>query len=74
MLIELGYRVVCPDLMGYGGTEAPLVPPESITNYTYKRAAEDLKQLASELGAQKIIVGGHDWVSRPPVHIIEEDS
>ena len=58
----MGYRVVCPDLMGYGGTDAPRVPPESISNYSLKRAAEDIHQLARNLGSEKIIVGGHDWV------------
>ena len=62
MLINMGYRVICPDLMGYGGTDAPRVPPESTTNYTLKRAAEDMNQLARTLGSEKIILGGHDWV------------
>ena len=25
------------------------------------RAAEDIKELASQLGASRIILGGHDW-------------
>lgn len=62
MLVSMGYRVICPDLMGYGGTDAPRVPPESIENYSYKRIAEDINQLAGEFDCKTIIVGGHDWV------------
>lgn len=58
----MNYRVVCPDIMGFGGTDAPNVPPESMAYYTFKRAADDIKELARQLGAPKIILGGHDWV------------
>lgn len=64
LFLSLGFRVVCPDLMGYGGTDAPPVPPnESLKLYGYKRAADDINQLAKKLGATKILLGGHDWVS-----------
>ncbi len=61
MLLDLGYRVVCPDIMGFGGTEAPRAPPEPIALYSFKRAADDIKELARQLGISKVIVGGHDW-------------
>lgn len=79
MLLELGFMVVCPDLMGFGGTvsdpkgtiselkvhtvdqEAPQVPPESPFLYSHERAADDMKELARQLGATQIYVGGHDW-------------
>ncbi|KAL9102192.1 MAG: hypothetical protein Q9163_002640 [Psora crenata] len=57
----MGYRVVCPDIMGFGGTDAPQVPPESMALYGFKRAADDIKELAGQLGAGKIVLGGHDW-------------
>ncbi|KAI9877118.1 MAG: hypothetical protein M1830_004742 [Pleopsidium flavum] len=47
--------------MGFGGTDAPQVPPESISLYGYKRVAGDIKELAKQLGASRIILGGHDW-------------
>ena len=62
MLLKMGYRVVCPDIMGFGGTDAPQVPPESIALYSFKRAADDIKELAQQLGTETIILGGHDWV------------
>lgn len=61
LFLSLGYRVVCPDLMGFGRTEAPAVPPEPQNLYGYKRAANDIAELAKHLGASKIILGGHDW-------------
>lgn len=61
MLLDLGFRVVAPDLMGFGGTDAPHAPPNSMHLYAFKRAADDFEELAKQLGASKIILGGHDW-------------
>ncbi|KAL6717018.1 hypothetical protein ACLMJK_004932 [Lecanora helva] len=47
--------------MGFGGTDAPRSPPESISYYSYKRAADDIRGLARQLGCGKFILGGHDW-------------
>ncbi|MCJ1263563.1 hypothetical protein MMC22_003433 [Lobaria immixta] len=47
--------------MGYGGTDAPRVPPDSISLYGFKRAADDIAELARQLGLSRIILGGHDW-------------
>lgn len=44
-------------MIGYAGTDAP----ESPTFYTYKRAADDMAELAKQLGSSSIILGGHDW-------------
>ncbi|KAH7379389.1 Alpha/Beta hydrolase protein [Phaeosphaeria sp. MPI-PUGE-AT-0046c] len=61
VLVDMGFRVVAPDMMGYGGTDAPKVPPNSISLYGLKRASDDIAALAKEVGAPKIILGGHDW-------------
>ncbi|KAF2498045.1 epoxide hydrolase [Lophium mytilinum] len=60
-LLEKGFRVVAPDLMGFGATACPRVPPSEINLYGCKRAADDIAELARQLGAPKIILGGHDW-------------
>lgn len=44
-------------MMGYGGTDSP----ESISSYTFKRAADDIATLAAHLSAPQIMLGGHDW-------------
>ncbi|OAL48395.1 alpha/beta-hydrolase [Pyrenochaeta sp. DS3sAY3a] len=61
LLVDMGFRVVAPDMMGYGGTDAPQVPPNSISLYGLKRASDDIAALAREVGASRIILGGHDW-------------
>ncbi|MCJ1358776.1 MAG: hypothetical protein MMC33_008776 [Icmadophila ericetorum] len=61
LLVDMGLRVVVPDMMGYGGTDAPPVPENSLSYYTFKRAADDVKELAKQLGSSHIMIGGHDW-------------
>lgn len=68
MLLDMGYRVVVPDMMGYGGTEVPQVSPgspdgsaENIKFYSFKRVADDVAELARQLHCSRIILGGHDW-------------
>lgn len=87
MLLDMGYQIICPDLMGFGGTvyeswnlrcfeelelssgqDAPKVPPESMALYSFKRAADDIVELARRLKVQKFILGGHDWYYRSTKH------
>lgn len=35
--------------------------PDDYESYSHKRCADDIKELATQLGAWKIIVCGHDW-------------
>ncbi|KAK1983667.1 Alpha/Beta hydrolase protein [Colletotrichum cereale] len=56
-LLSKGLRVIAPDMMGYGGTDAP----QDVGLYTFKRASDDIAALASHLGVSRIILGGHDW-------------
>ncbi|KAI5194132.1 hypothetical protein E4T39_08775 [Aureobasidium subglaciale] len=60
-LIQQNMRVVVPDMMGYGRTDAPQSPPADLHLYSIKRAADDIAELAKQLGAPEIILGGHDW-------------
>ncbi|KAL7272782.1 hypothetical protein RUND412_004394 [Rhizina undulata] len=60
-LLELGLRVIVPDMMGYGQTEAPRVPPESMATYGFKRAADDMAELMRQLNIPKVVLLGHDW-------------
>ena len=67
VLLDMGYRVICPDLMGFGRTDAPQTTQASdMAYYSFKRAAGDIKELARQLGCETIILGGHDWVSPFP--------
>ncbi|CAP96848.1 Pc21g19510 [Penicillium rubens Wisconsin 54-1255] len=57
MLVDMGFRVVAPDCLGYGRTDAP----DDFTPYSHKSCAADIKSLATHLGETQIILGGHDW-------------
>jgi pimeloyl-ACP methyl ester carboxylesterase len=57
MFLSMGYTVIAPDCMGYGRTDAPI----PLRDYGYKRIADDLAELASQLGIGSFILGGHDW-------------
>jgi pimeloyl-ACP methyl ester carboxylesterase len=53
-LAAAGYRVVAPDLRGYGGTE--LQGP-----YDLRTLVGDVEALIASLGRRRAIVVGHDW-------------
>jgi haloacetate dehalogenase len=54
-----GYRVVCPDLRGYGESSAPADLPDH--SQASKRAmAQDLVELMARLGHQRFHAVGHD--------------
>lgn len=55
-LAEAGYRVVAPDMRGYGGTDAPM----DQNAYTLCHLAADMVGLVTALGDRAAIVG-HDW-------------
>lgn len=55
-LAEAGYRVVAPDMRGYGGTDAPI----DQNAYTLCHLAADMVGLVSVLGSRAAIIG-HDW-------------
>lgn len=57
LFLSMGYTVVAPDCMGYGRTDAPL----PLSDYSYKRIADDLSELSSQLSLSSFILGGHDW-------------
>ena len=58
-LAAAGYRVVCPDLRGYGGSTAPPDRPDH--SQASKRAmAADLVRLMAALGHERFSVVGHD--------------
>ncbi|KAJ2897509.1 Bifunctional epoxide hydrolase-like protein [Zalerion maritima] len=58
-LAFLGYRVVIPDLLGYGRTDAPEDPAE----YTLKKLSDDVAAIAAAVtgNSGQVILGGHDW-------------
>jgi pimeloyl-ACP methyl ester carboxylesterase len=55
-LAAAGYRVVAPDLLGYGGSDAP----DGLAPYTQVRGAGDLVGLLRTLGEPSAVLIGHD--------------
>ena len=56
-LAELGWRVVAPDLRGYGETSRPA----GRAAYRMEALIEDVAALFDALGARRRLLIGHDW-------------
>jgi pimeloyl-ACP methyl ester carboxylesterase len=56
-LAESGYRVIAPDMRGYGDTSAPALASE----YRVDTLAADLIGLLDAIGEEKAALIGHDW-------------
>lgn len=56
-LAAAGYRVVAPDMRGYGESDAPA----AVEDYTILHLVGDLIGLLDHLGAADAVVIGHDW-------------
>ena len=54
-----GYRVVAPDMRGYGQTDAPL----AVEDCDIEHLAGDMVGLVDAYGEDKAILIGHDWGS-----------
>ena len=52
-----GYRVIAPDMRGYGGSFVPPTP----TAYALRHLVEDLRTLIGHLDRQSAVWVGHDW-------------
>jgi pimeloyl-ACP methyl ester carboxylesterase len=69
-LAQLGFRVIAPDMLGYGLSDAPRdpIPEKEIAFYGLKRAADDMvvlaKQVIKDAGESvdhPVVAVGHDW-------------
>lgn len=58
-LLSLGLQVIVPDMLGYGGTDAP----QDLSQYSLKSVNDDLAELVRQIigPGEQIILGGHDW-------------
>jgi pimeloyl-ACP methyl ester carboxylesterase len=55
-LAKAGFRVVAPDLRGYGLSDRP----EEVENYTILHDIGDIVGLVDALGAKQAVIAGHD--------------
>lgn len=58
----LGYGVIVPDLLGYGGTDKP----SDLEAYKMRKMSAELAQLLDHIGVKTVIGIGHDWCVSPP--------
>jgi pimeloyl-ACP methyl ester carboxylesterase len=58
-LAAAGYRVVAPDMRGYGGSDKPA----AVEDYDIHHTTDDLAGLVDALGEKSAILVGHDWGS-----------
>lgn len=58
-LTRLGFRVIAPDLLGFGKTSAP----DDYHPYRLKSLASDMRELVAQVAGKeaKFISVGHDW-------------
>lgn len=56
-LAEAGFRVIAPDLRGYGKTDAP----EPVEAYALDNLRNDVLALLDALAIDKVRLVGHDW-------------
>ncbi len=53
------YRVILPDLRGYGDSSKPGYS-ENSSNYSFRAMAQDQVQVMAQLGHKRFMVAGHD--------------
>ncbi|WP_350348479.1 alpha/beta hydrolase [Agromyces sp. G08B096] len=58
-LVEAGYRVIAPDLRGYGGSTGP-APAADHAPHSKRAVAGDMLAVARRLGADRFHLVGHD--------------
>ncbi|GJJ07181.1 hypothetical protein Clacol_001381 [Clathrus columnatus] len=56
---KCGWRVVVPDMLGYGGTDKP----EKLEEYSFKSLCADMSALLDLIGVKRAVIIGHDWGS-----------
>lgn len=58
-LADNGFRVVAPDMRGYGQSDAP----DAVEDYDILTLADDMVGILDALGEETAIMVGHDWGS-----------
>ncbi|KAK9815769.1 hypothetical protein WJX72_009202 [[Myrmecia] bisecta] len=56
-LVAAGYRVIAPDLRGFGDSERP----ERVEEYRLSKVQEDVETILDQLEIDRFFLVGHDW-------------
>ncbi|MEO0783532.1 MAG: alpha/beta hydrolase, partial [Pseudomonadota bacterium] len=59
-ILARSYTVICPDLRGYGDSGKP----QAVSDYTFRKMAQDQIALMAHLGYARFSVVGHDRGAR----------
>lgn len=68
-LAAAGYRVIAPDLIGFGRSDKPT----DRSDYTYTRHTNWIKELVSALGLTEITFFGQDWGGLIGLRVVGEN-
>lgn len=66
-LLAKAFKVVVPDMRGYGQTDAP----RKVADYKLPVLMKDIKCLIGALGYEKAVIVAHDWGAAIAVHYCE---
>ncbi len=64
-LAQAGFRVVAPDMRGYGGSDKPV----GVAAYRIENLTRDVVELIAALGRERADVVGHDWGAHVAWHV-----
>jgi pimeloyl-ACP methyl ester carboxylesterase len=62
VLTAAGFRVITPDMRGFGRSERP----DDVAAYRLRTVVADVSALLDQLGIDQAHVVGHDWARRWP--------
>jgi len=69
LLVEAGYRVIAPDLVGFGRSDKP----SKRTDYTYQRHVDWMKSLLVQLDLQNTTLFCQDWGGLIGLRLVAEE-
>ena len=69
VLVDAGYRVIAPDMVGFGKSDKYI----SVEDYTHQMHVDKMTQLIVELDLQNITAHVHDWGGLVGLRVVAEE-
>ena len=69
VLVDAGYRVIAPDMVGFGKSDKYI----SVEDYTHQMHVDKMTQLIVELDLQNITAPVHDWGGLVGLRVVAEE-